>query len=110
MGAVPLATCWLWRLVFATSFRAGAASLSRRAAPLLLLTDCLYGSVLSAGIIFTILAVSSLREHLRAVRARAASRALRSVPRAALCPRNNKPHGPRSAEICSRLRCFVLCR
>jgi hypothetical protein len=69
MGAVPLATCWLWRLVFVSSLRAGVASLARRAAPLLLLTDCLYGSILSAGIIFTILAVSSLREHLRAVRA-----------------------------------------
>ena len=69
MGAVPLATCWLWRLVFVTSLRAGFAALARRAAPTLLLTDCLYGSILSAAIIFTILAVSSLREHLRAVRA-----------------------------------------
>ena len=70
LGAVPLVTCWLWRLVFAQSLRAGVAALRGRAAPLLLLTDCLYGSVLSAGIVFTILAVSSLRDHLRAVRAR----------------------------------------
>ena len=69
LGAVPLVTCWLWRLVFAQSLRAGVAALRSRAAPLLLLTDCLYGSVLSAGIVFTILAVSSLRDHLRAVRA-----------------------------------------
>jgi hypothetical protein len=68
LGAVPLATCWLWRLVFVPSMRAGADALLARAAPLLLLTDCVYGSCLSAGIIFTILAVSSLREHLRAVR------------------------------------------
>ncbi len=87
LGAVPLATCWLWRLVFVTSLRAGAASLLSRASPLLLLTDCLYGSLLSAGIIFTILAVSSLREHLRAVRPRAPDSAavspgLRAAPRA----------------------------
>jgi hypothetical protein len=78
LGAVPLTTCWLWRLVFAQSLRAGVAALKARCAPLLLLADCLYGSVLSAGIVFTILAVSSLRDHLRAVRP---SRARRSQQR-----------------------------
>ncbi len=80
MGAVPLATCWLWRLVFAPSLSAGSAMILRRCSPLLLLTDCLYGSVLSAGIVFTILAVSSLRDHLRAVRRVPCAHATRRVP------------------------------
>jgi len=65
---VPLATAGLWRLVFARSLGHGRSLLAARLSPALLFTDALYGTGLSASIVFLILAVSSLREHLKALR------------------------------------------
>ena len=96
--AIPLATCWLWRLVFARSLTHGLQLLeSRVASSSLVMTDCVYGapsgpapaqphqqrsklrlaaqrspwlagSFLSAAVVFIILALTSLREHVQAIR------------------------------------------
>lgn len=42
---IPLATCWLWRVVFARSVAHAAALLSDRlVSSSLVMTDCLYGA------------------------------------------------------------------
>lgn len=62
---IPFTTCWLWRLTFVRTFQEAQNLVSVRFTPVLLLTDCVYGSFLSAGIVFVFLCVSSLRDYFR---------------------------------------------
>ena len=41
LWAVPLLTCWMWRLGFTTSFTTGLRTIYGRLSPLLLLADCI---------------------------------------------------------------------
>ena len=42
--AVPLLTCWMWRLGFTTSLSQGLRIVYSRLSPLLLLADCIQAS------------------------------------------------------------------
>mmetsp|Transcript_44216 Transcript_44216/g.84534 ORF Transcript_44216/g.84534 Transcript_44216/m.84534 type:complete len:1376 (+) Transcript_44216:118-4245(+) len=59
---VPLLTCWLWRLCFLRSLSQGMEVIQSRLAPQQLVTDCVYGSVLSGIFVFVFFAAISLRE------------------------------------------------
>ena len=66
---VPLVTSWVWRLCFARATQQTVVRIARRSCALnLLLTDCVYGSFLSAAIVFVFLGTASLREYLRQIR------------------------------------------
>ncbi|GBG74019.1 hypothetical protein CBR_g17730 [Chara braunii] len=65
---VPFVTCSLWRLFFLRSLREARFLLHSRLAPALLLTDCVYGWFLSAGIVFVFLGFTSLRDYHRQIR------------------------------------------
>lgn len=69
LAVVPLVTSWVWRLCFARATQQTVVSILRRACAFnLLLTDCVYGSFLSAAIVFVFLGTASLREYLRQIR------------------------------------------
>uniref|UniRef100_A0A7S2T0G4 RING-type E3 ubiquitin transferase n=1 Tax=Chloropicon primus TaxID=1764295 RepID=A0A7S2T0G4_9CHLO len=69
LAVVPLITSWVWRLCFARSTQQTILSIARRSCAFnLLLTDCVYGSFLSAAIVFVFLGTASLREYLRQIR------------------------------------------
>jgi hypothetical protein len=61
---VPYATSWLWRLAFAKTWSMQEGLLPQLA-PLQLLSDCLFGSFLSAGIVFTFLGATAIKEYVR---------------------------------------------
>lgn len=61
---VPYATSWLWRLAFAKTWSM-QEDLLPQLAPLQLLSDCLFGSFLSAGIVFTFLGATAIKEYVR---------------------------------------------
>jgi hypothetical protein len=61
---VPYATSWLWRLAFAKTWSMQERLLPQLA-PLQLLSDCLFGSFLSAGIVFTFLGATAIKEYVR---------------------------------------------
>ena len=66
---VPLITSWVWRLCFARQTQQTILSIARRSCVFnLLITDCVYGSFLSAAIVFVFLGTASLREYLRQIR------------------------------------------
>ncbi len=62
---IPFTTFWIWRFTFVRSFVEAQRLFVSRCVPSLLLTDCLHGFLLSAGIVLIFLAVTSLREYFR---------------------------------------------
>jgi hypothetical protein len=68
---VPIGTTWLWRLCFATSPRGGWAILATSVGgtPHAFVQECASGTLLSACIVFLLLALASLRDTLRALQA-----------------------------------------
>eukprot|EP01018_Ginkgo_biloba_P024620 Gb_37944 [translate_table: standard] len=70
---IPFITFWMWRLSFVRSIGEAQKLFISRISPshisaALLLTDCLHGFLLSAGIVFIFLAATSLREYFRHLR------------------------------------------
>jgi E3 ubiquitin-protein ligase MARCH6 len=65
--AVPLCTTWLWRLAFSQSLSAAGATLRWSWSHGSVVADCLGGTLLSACIVFVLLALASLRDTLRAL-------------------------------------------
>eukprot|EP00737_Agarophyton_chilense_P000307 gb/GEZJ01000350.1/.p1 GENE.gb/GEZJ01000350.1/~~gb/GEZJ01000350.1/.p1 ORF type:complete len:1051 (-),score=144.27 gb/GEZJ01000350.1/:1268-4420(-) len=61
---LPIGTCWTWYLLFINSPMQLPALLASRG-PAGIVTDAFYGFLLSAGIVFVFLGVSSLREYVR---------------------------------------------
>lgn len=61
---LPVGTCWTWYALFITSPTQLPALLASRG-PTGIVTDAFYGFLLSAGIVFVFLGVSSLREYVR---------------------------------------------
>eukprot|EP00249_Psilotum_nudum_P023521 c28905_g1_i3 orf=461-3532(+) len=59
---------WIWRLTFVRSVLEAQKLFISRFSPTLLLTDCLHGFLLSAGIVFIFLGATSLREYFRHLR------------------------------------------
>ncbi len=65
LAFVPLVTSWVWRLCFARATQQTVVRIARRSCAFnLLLTDCVYGSFLSAAIVFVFLGTASLREYV----------------------------------------------
>eukprot|EP00897_Mesotaenium_endlicherianum_P009194 jgi/Mesen1/8302/ME000451S07505 len=62
---IPYCTCWLARLAFVRGISAAYSLFLSRCTSSLYLTDCVYGSFLSAAIVFVFLGATSLRDHLR---------------------------------------------
>ncbi|GLJ18519.1 hypothetical protein SUGI_0329170 [Cryptomeria japonica] len=73
---IPFITFWIWRLSFVRSLmEARKLFISRissdgwlHISPAILLTDCLHGFLLSAGIVFIFLGATSMREYFRHLR------------------------------------------
>jgi E3 ubiquitin-protein ligase MARCH6 len=65
---IPFTTFWIWRFTFVRSFGEAHKLFKSRCTPGLLLTDCLHGFLLSAGIVFIFLGATSLREYFRHLR------------------------------------------
>lgn len=65
---IPFTTFWIWRLTFVRSFVEAQKLFLSRLSPILLLTDCLHGLLLSAGIVFIFLGATSLRDYFRHLR------------------------------------------
>eukprot|EP00249_Psilotum_nudum_P023520 c28905_g1_i2 orf=77-3538(+) len=65
---IPFTTFWIWRLTFVRSVLEAQKLFISRFSPTLLLTDCLHGFLLSAGIVFIFLGATSLREYFRHLR------------------------------------------
>ncbi|KAL3696408.1 hypothetical protein R1sor_010484 [Riccia sorocarpa] len=65
---IPFTTFWIWRFTFVRSFSEAQKLFISRFTPGLLLTDCLHGFLLSAGIVFIFLGATSLREYFRHLR------------------------------------------
>ncbi|CAM6094443.1 unnamed protein product [Calypogeia fissa] len=65
---IPFTTFWIWRFTFVRSFSEAHKLFISRCTPGLLLTDCLHGFLLSAGIVFIFLGATSLREYFRHLR------------------------------------------
>lgn len=65
---IPFVTFWIWRFTFVRSLVEAKRLFSSRWTFGLLLTDCLHGFLLSAGIVFIFLGVTSLREYFRHLR------------------------------------------
>ncbi|KAJ7549201.1 hypothetical protein O6H91_07G045200 [Diphasiastrum complanatum] len=65
---IPFTTFWIWRLTFVRSVAEAQRLFVSRFTPSLLLTDCLNGFLLSAGIVFIFLGATSLREYFRNIR------------------------------------------
>ncbi|KAL2642943.1 hypothetical protein R1flu_010530 [Riccia fluitans] len=65
---IPFTTFWIWRFTFVRSFSEAHKLFISRFTPGLLLTDCLHGFLLSAGIVFIFLGATSLREYFRHLR------------------------------------------
>lgn len=61
---LPVGTCWTWYALFINSPGQLPALLASRG-PAGIVTDAFYGCLLSAGIVFVFLGVSSLREYVR---------------------------------------------
>eukprot|EP00178_Gracilaria_changii_P025840 TRINITY_DN793_c1_g4_i1.p1 TRINITY_DN793_c1_g4~~TRINITY_DN793_c1_g4_i1.p1 ORF type:complete len:1115 (+),score=186.48 TRINITY_DN793_c1_g4_i1:299-3643(+) len=61
---LPIGTCWTWYALFINSPTQLPALLASRG-PAGIVTDAFYGFLLSAGIVFVFLGVSSLREYVR---------------------------------------------
>ncbi|CAL9749009.1 unnamed protein product [Musa acuminata subsp. burmannicoides] len=65
---IPFITFWIWRLSFVRSLgEAQRLFLSHISVPVIL-TDCLHGFLLSAGIVFIFLGATSLRDYFRHLR------------------------------------------
>ena len=64
---VPLCTTWLWRLSFSQSLSSAGATLRWSWSSASVVADCLGGTLLSACIVFVLLALASLRDTLRAL-------------------------------------------
>uniref|UniRef100_A0A7I4FVD2 RING-type E3 ubiquitin transferase n=1 Tax=Physcomitrium patens TaxID=3218 RepID=A0A7I4FVD2_PHYPA len=65
---IPFVTLWIWRFTFVRSLVEANSLFYSRWTFGLLLTDCLHGFLLSAGIVFIFLGVTSLREYFRHLR------------------------------------------
>eukprot|EP01018_Ginkgo_biloba_P022939 Gb_33866 [translate_table: standard] len=65
---IPFTTFWIWRLTFVRGFVEAHQLFISRISPALLLTDCLHGFLLSAGIVFIFLGATSLRDYFRHLR------------------------------------------
>lgn len=65
---VPLIAFWIWRLMFVRSLYEAPILLYSRFTPSLVLTDCLCGFLLSAGILFIFVGATCIRDHLRHLR------------------------------------------
>nr|PNR39211.1 hypothetical protein PHYPA_019489 [Physcomitrium patens] len=65
---IPFVTLWIWRVTFVRSLVEAKRLFFSRWTFSLLLTDCLHGFLLSAGIVFIFLGVTSLREYFRHLR------------------------------------------
>lgn len=61
---LPVGTCWIWYALFINSLSQLPKLLESRG-PAGVMTDAFYGFLLSAGIVFIFLGVSSLREYIR---------------------------------------------
>lgn len=61
---LPVGTCWTWYALFISSPKDLPSLLASRT-PAGVITDAFYGCLLSAGIVFVFLGVSSLREYVR---------------------------------------------
>lgn len=61
---LPVGTCWTWYALFVSSPKDLPSLLASRT-PAGVITDAFYGCLLSAGIVFVFLGVSSLREYVR---------------------------------------------
>lgn len=61
---LPVGTCWTWYALFISSPKDLPTLLASRT-PAGVITDAFYGCLLSAGIVFVFLGVSSLREYVR---------------------------------------------
>lgn len=66
---IPFTTFWIWRFTFVRSFAEAQRLFLSRSGFRFLLTDCLHGFLLSAGIIFIFLGATSLREYFHHQRA-----------------------------------------
>jgi len=67
-GAVPVLTSWFWRLAFARSLQHAYEQVTARLHPALFLMDVVYGSFLSAAIVFVFLGINSLRGYIQQLR------------------------------------------
>ena len=67
LSCVPLCTTWLWRLSFSQSLSSAGATLRWSWSSASVVADCLGGTLLSACIVFVLLALASLRDTLRAL-------------------------------------------
>lgn len=65
---IPIITFWIWRFTFVRSLVEARRLFFSRWTFGLLLTDCLQGFLLSAGIVFIFLGATSLREYFRHLR------------------------------------------
>ncbi|KAK9813248.1 hypothetical protein WJX72_011401 [[Myrmecia] bisecta] len=63
--AVPLTTCWLWRLAFVRSFPHAVATISQRLKLIYLLSDCVQGSIISSILIFLVLVSTYVWDYVR---------------------------------------------
>ncbi|KAF6256292.1 hypothetical protein COO60DRAFT_1702419 [Scenedesmus sp. NREL 46B-D3] len=78
---VPWLTCLAWRLAFVRSFSEVPRLMRERCNVLAVATDCIQGSLLSIGIVFLNVAVSSLKEQLKYAVARLEHQLLRDTTR-----------------------------
>ena len=65
---IPFVTLWIWKFTFVRSLVEAKRLFLSRWTLGLLITDCLHGFLLSAGIVFIFLGVTSLREYFRHLR------------------------------------------
>ncbi len=68
--AIPVCTCWMWRLAFSRSLFLHSSEYDGvfRLQPAHFVADCIYGALISAGIVLSFLAVTSLRDYIRQAR------------------------------------------
>ncbi|XP_024387636.1 probable E3 ubiquitin ligase SUD1 isoform X3 [Physcomitrium patens] len=60
---VPYITYWTWKFIFVENFEKGQQIFIRRCTPYFILIDCFNGLVLSIGMIFVFLGLTSIRQH-----------------------------------------------
>ncbi|KAL0454272.1 UNVERIFIED_CONTAM: putative E3 ubiquitin ligase SUD1 [Sesamum latifolium] len=65
---IPFITFWIWRLAFVRSFGEAQRLFLSHLSTTVILTDCLYGFLLSASIVFIFLGATSLRDYFRHLR------------------------------------------
>ncbi|XP_011625609.1 probable E3 ubiquitin ligase SUD1 isoform X2 [Amborella trichopoda] len=65
---IPFITFWIWRLAFVRSIGEAQRLFLSHLSAAVILTDCLHGFLLSAGIVFIFLGATSLRDYFRHLR------------------------------------------